>query len=153
MSRALAFALRPLPLVAGAACAAGIAAWLWHRHNQAPAPVESAAAAIPERTDELEESPPDSFSFEPERESTRALSARPSGRNAGYQTPDEYDALAPEELGAAFLAGATDTALDEPPSSTAELSGFQIFDRDAPDYQPDDELADEELAEIFDRRG
>jgi hypothetical protein len=152
MSPELASRLRPLAFVAGAVCAAGIAVWLSRRHGQGSAESAADAAASDFDTDELEDSPPNSYTFEAEPNSTRVLSARPSGRNAGYHTPDDYGALSPEELGAAFLAGATDTALDEPPSSTAELSGFQVFDRDTAEYQPDDELPEDELAKIFDRR-
>jgi hypothetical protein len=152
MSPALASRLRPLAFVAGAVCAAGIAVWLSRRHDRASAESATDLASSDFDTDELEDSPPNSYTFEAEPQSTRVLSAQPSGRNAGYHTPDDYGALSPEELGAAFLAGATDTALDEPPSSTADLSGFQIFDRDVAEYQSDEELPEDELAEIFERR-
>lgn len=89
MSPSLASRLRPLAFVAGAACAASIAVWLLRRHDQASAESATAAASSDFDTDELQDSPPNSFTFEAEPESVRVLSAQPSGRNAGYHTPDD----------------------------------------------------------------
>src|SRR5690349_18998092 len=118
-----------LPLVAlalGAVAVAGAAVWLLRRSSPAPELAEPRATTVPTLSEEWEELAPSSLSFGAELDSDDRVNARPVGRNAGFQTPDDYDAFSPEELGAAFLAGATDTALEEAPGSTSEISGFQI---------------------------
>lgn len=121
--------------------------WLVRRSGENQKTPEVASA--PSVGENFEESP-SSYSFEPAAPPTEGVTARPSERPTGISSPDDYDSLSPDDLGAAFLAGATDTSLDEPPSSTAELSGFQIYERDAvPDGKLNDE--DEDLAQIFDR--
>jgi hypothetical protein len=137
-----AFRFRNVALVAGgAALAAATVAWLFRRavdsretsEHRPPATVEGARHLVPS---------PHWPRFEPEPELPQ-VSARPSVRPEGRSSPDDYDALSPEDLGAAFLAGATDTALDDPPGSIAELQGFQIFEREEPaDDSSDDESAD-----------
>jgi len=78
--------------------------------------------------DDSFEPSPDSFTVEAVPPSESNLTARPKSHSLGILPHDDYEALLPEELGEAFLAGATDTPLDEPPRSTAEASGFQIFE-------------------------
>ena len=147
--------LSPIAIALGAVAIAGAAAWLLRRSAPASTWADPAAAALPaaaEAWQDVWEEAPNSFSFEPELESEqdREVSARPMGRNAGFRAPDDYDALSPEDLGAAFLAGATDTALEEAPSSTAEIAGFQVFKREVP-FADSDELADaDELADSED---
>lgn len=119
----------PVAFALSAVAVAGAAAWLLRRSGPAPELVDSAIAAVPAITEEWEDLPPTSFSFEADLETDEPVDARPAGRNAGFHSPDDHDALSPEELGAAFLAGATDTALEGPPSSTSEIAGFQIFHR------------------------
>lgn len=122
--------------------------WLVRRAVENQVPLEPASAPV--RVSDDWEEPPNSFSFEPAEAPTEGVTARPSARPSAISSPDDYDSLSPDDLGAAFLAGATDTSLDEPPSSTAELSGFQIYEADG---ARDGSLSAEEddLAEIFDR--
>lgn len=136
-------------LASGAVVASATVLWLVRRTAENHAPPEPASVPLSVREDW--EEPPNSFSFEPAEAPSEGVTARPSARPTGISSPDDYDSLSPDDLGAAFLAGATDTSLDEPPSSTAELSGFQIYEADGVrDGNPSAE--DDELAEIFDRR-
>ncbi|HYJ09856.1 MAG TPA: hypothetical protein VEX18_12630 [Polyangiaceae bacterium] len=138
-----AFRFRNVALVAGgAAVAAATVAWLLRRAAESRETREHRPPAIAEGKRHRLPLPHWSR-FEPEPERLPQVSARPSVRHEGPSSPDDYDALSPEDLGAAFLAGATDTALDEPPSSIAELQGFRIFEREEPaDDSSDDESGD-----------
>jgi hypothetical protein len=143
--------LRPLAFAAGALGAATLTAWLLRRAGQ---PTPDAAMAVAELgfDEESEESPPSSYAFEADVEpDSLRISAQPAERIASSHLLDDNGALSPEELGAAFLAGATDTAVDEPPSSTADASGFQIFDQRVPEYQSDEAIDEAELAAILAR--
>jgi hypothetical protein len=87
--------------------------------------------------DGLEDVSPSSYAFEPEPLSDGRITARPSDRSVSLQSFDDLDALSPEELGTAFLTGATDTSIEPAPHSTAEISGFQIYDHE----QTEEDLA------------
>jgi hypothetical protein len=78
-----------------------------------------------------------SSGFEPSWSSERHLTARPRETYALSESADDYDALSPEELGVAFLVGATEGVSDAPPDSTAEMVGFQIFEPGEPSDGPD----------------
>lgn len=124
--------IRKVALVAGgAAVVAATVTWLLRRS------AESHATSAP--------ATPDWHRLEPEPDPLPQVSARPSVRHGSPSSPDDYDALSPEDLGAAFLAGATDTALDEPPSSIAELQGFRIFEREEPVDDATDDSSDDAL--------
>jgi hypothetical protein len=56
---------------------------------------------------------------------------------------EDYESIDPEDLGAAFLAGATDTPLEPEPRSTAELAGFQIFESEAEEPGAGDDEPDQ----------
>lgn len=118
--------------VGGVAAAALATAWVARRSGISAPGIAAAPAPIatePSLTiDEAFEPSPDSFTFEAEPASEATFTARPKGHTLGILSHDDYDAFEPEELGAAFLAAATDTALDEPPRSTADVSGFQVFE-------------------------
>lgn len=141
----MAFRFRDVALVAGgAAMAAATVAWLLRRSAESRETSESRPPAIAEGARHHLPVPlPHSARIEPEAERLPQVSARPSVGHESPSSPDDYDSLSPEDLGAAFLAGATDTALDEPPSSVAELQGFRIFEREEPADISDDESNDE----------
>lgn len=143
--------LRPIAFAAGAVFAAALTVWLVRRAGPPIPDVTMAVADLPYDED-LEDFPPSSYTFEADVEpDSFRVSAQPAERIAAYQLLDDYGALSPEELGAAFLAGATDTTVEEPPSSTADASGFQIFDHRVPEYQSDEAIDDAELAAILAR--
>jgi hypothetical protein len=130
--------IRKVALVAGgAAMVAATLAWLLRRSAVSRAMREPLPAA--------RHRPPlphwSRIESEPER--LPQVSARPSVRHDSPSSPDDYDALSPEDLGAAFLAGATDTAIEDPPSSIAELQGFRVFEREESfDDETDDAIED-----------
>jgi hypothetical protein len=152
MKRSIASRFHPVAFFLGAVAIAGAAAWLLRRSGPAPGLVDRAITAPPAVSEAWEDLPPSSFSFEADLESDEPVDARPVGRNAGFHSPDDRDALSPEELGAAFLAGATDTALDEPPSSTSEIAGFRMYHRAALADEASDSDNDEPV-DATDERG
>ncbi len=130
--------IRTVALVAGgAAVAAATIAWLVRRSAESPAARELRPGAG-------HRAPPPHWSrVEAQPEELPQVTARPSVHLESPSSPDDYDALSPEDLGAAFLAGATDTALEEPPSSIEELQGFRIFEREEPvEGEPDEDSDD-----------
>src|SRR5688500_12295401 len=134
----IAFRIRNVALVAaGAAVFAATVAWLLRRSADSRAESELPPAVLAEGLGRRA-LPPARSRVEAESEPSPQISARPSVRHDSPSSPDDYDALSPEDLGAAFLAGATDTALDEPPSSISEIQGFRIFDREEADEATDD---------------
>lgn len=134
-----AFRIRQIAWVGGGAAVVAATVTWWLRRSAEPRVAVEPLPAVTEgvRPRAL---PPTWSRLETEPESSPRISARPSVRHDSPSSPDDYDALSPEDLGAAFLAGATDTALDEPPSSIAEIQGFRIFDREESDEAPDDGL-------------
>lgn len=150
MKRSIASHFYPVAFALGAVAIAGAAAWLLRRSGPVPELADRTIASPPAIAEEWEDLPPSSFSFEADMESDEPVDARPIGRNTGFHGPDDHDALSPEELGAAFLAGATDTALEGPPSSTSEIAGFQIYHRAA---LADESSNSDEPIEVADERG
>jgi hypothetical protein len=125
--------VKTLALALGGVAVVGLAAaWYARRSAFLAGPATSAPLLHAEEplavAEYAFEPSPDSFTLEAEPPSESNLTARPKSHSLGILSHDDSDALLPEELGQAFLAGATDTALDEPPRSTAEASGFRLFD-------------------------
>ena len=93
----------------------------------APAPLSS----FQDLPDDLDELPPDSSIFDPPPVSERDVSARPHAFARRLVSADDYDAISADDLGAAFLARATDSsAPTEDYGDDAEedgLVGFQIL--------------------------
>jgi hypothetical protein len=152
MKRPIASHFYPVAFALGAVAVASAAAWLLRRSGPAPELVDRPIAAVPVLSGEISEEdwqdlPPSSLSFEEARDS-QPVDARPARQNVGLQSPDDYDALSPEELGAAFLAGAT--ALEEPPSATSEIAGFRIFHGAALADESDD---NDDRVDVPDERG
>jgi hypothetical protein len=130
MPRPHAISIQSIALVLGGFVVAGTAVgWLIRRFGAVAEPLQPPPTNASALLELPEEPAPSSFSFEPEPASQSHWSAQPAARRPGIVSLDDYEAFDPEELGAAFLAGATDTALDEPPASTEELAGFQVFER------------------------
>lgn len=136
----------------------GLALWLIRRQpEQAPKPAELASSRswadswLPEDALDL---PPDSGAFEPAALGDASITARPQSHSTARWT-DDYETIGPDDLGAAFLARATETSetLTEVELDPAdEMPGFQISTPDtsgaAEDEQDRDDVA---FAEIFDR--
>jgi hypothetical protein len=133
MTRSNTSTVAKLAIAIGGVALASAAVVAWWRRSSAPVADADAAQPVKAASVSLfEDAAPDSFSFEADLPPEPQLSARPTTRGRNVPSPDDYDAFSPEDLGALFLAGATDTALDEPPASTAEVSGFQIFEPGSP---------------------
>lgn len=126
-----------LGLAAASVALGALAAAWWSRRGATAAPLAEASAS-PEplaerdaraRDDALYDLPPDSSVFEPEPVSDRHITARPSAHASQWQSADDYDAISPDELGAAFLARATDS-LSEGAGDDDEIlderTGFRV---------------------------
>lgn len=132
----------------------GLALWLIRRQpEQAPKPAELASARcwadswLPEDALDL---PRDSGAFEPAALNDPSITARPQSHSTARWT-DDYETIGPDELGAVFLARATETSetlTEVELDPVDEMPGFQISTPDSEDEQDSDDAS---LAEIFDR--
>lgn len=85
--------------------------------------------AAPTTSNELDELPPDSTVFEPAPLSESDLTVRLRERGPRWSSADDWESLASNELGAAYLSRATEQGELEEDSLEDELLGFQIIER------------------------